>query len=248
MNRFTKIASAIATFSIILGVVCIGVAFAMGLTWEEFVDMAKQGKFSIQFGEYLESSSLNDNLEFDEACENLEIELAAGTLEIYYDNVEHIQIEQNGMKGFKSYIDGKTLHIEGGRKLGINQVDMSVTVILPENMKFEKVDLEVGAGKALIDDLIADKVSVEVGAGEAVITGLTVKELQAEVGAGKLNLELAGKETDYNYNLDCGIGEIQIGDNSYAGLGKEQRTVNTGANKQIDLECGVGEIIINFTE
>lgn len=229
MNRFTKIASAIATFSIILGVVCIGVAFAMGLTWEEFVDMAKQGKFSIQFGKNLESSSLNDNLEFDEACENLEIELAAGTLEIYYDNVEHIQIEQNGVKGFKSYIDGKTLHIEGGRKLGINQVDMSVTVILPENMKFEKVDLEVGAGKALIDDLIADKVSVE-------------------VGAGKLNLELAGKETDYNYNLDCGIGEIQIGDNSYAGLGKEQRTVNTGANKQIDLECGVGEIIINFTE
>ena len=43
MNTFTKIASAIATFLIILGVVCIGAAFAMGLTWEEFVDMAKQG-------------------------------------------------------------------------------------------------------------------------------------------------------------------------------------------------------------
>lgn len=245
MKTFTKIAAAIATFFLIIGMICVGAAFAMGLTWGEFVDMAKQGKFSIQFGDFDVS---NTDTEFEADCENLEIELVAGTLEIYYSDVEHIQVEQEGVKGFKSYMDDKTLHIEGGSKIGINQADMNITVILPQNMKFKEVDLEVGAGEAIIDDLNADNVSIEVGAGEAIITGLVVKELQAEVGAGELNLELEGEENDYNYDLECGIGEIQIGDSSYTGLGKEQIKENPGANKKIDLECGVGEILVNFTE
>ena len=47
MKMFTKIASAIATFMLILGLVCVGAAFAMGLTWGEFVDMVEEGKFSM---------------------------------------------------------------------------------------------------------------------------------------------------------------------------------------------------------
>ena len=247
MKMFTKIASAIATFMLILGLVCVGAAFAMGLTWGEFVDMVEEGKFSIKFGDSSNSSS-NAEAQFDAECERMEIEVGAGSLEIFYDDVDQIQVEQNGAKGYKAYMDGKTLHIEGGSSVGINQEGMSINVILPRSMKLKEVELELGAGEADIEELCVEKGSIEVGAGQATFIGLDVQELQAEVGVGQLYIELVGKESDFNLSMECGIGEIQIGDSAYGGFGNEQVKEYPGVSKKLDLECGLGQIQIDFTE
>ena len=55
-----------------------------------------------------------------------------------------------------------------------------------------------------------------------------------------------GTKSDYNYNLECGVGEIILGDETYSGLGGEKRVQN-GGNKLIEAECSVGRIQIAFS-
>ena len=71
-------------------------------------------------------------------------------------------------------------------------------------------------------------------------------ELDAGTGAGQLYLELVGTEEDYDYAVECGIGEINIGSVSYGGLGREQRIMNPGAERFMDIECGIGSIQMEF--
>ena len=56
-----------------------------------------------------------------------------------------------------------------------------------------------------------------------------------------------GKESDYNYTLDCGIGSLELNGKSYSGLGREQN-IDNQASKKIAMECGIGEIELNFED
>lgn len=231
MKRFTKIASIIACIFVVIGIGCLAAAFSMGLSLDSFMNMMEQGKFSISFGQNKDnhtSKEVQENFN-DSEVKNLEIELATGSLEIYYSDVEQIQIEQKNLFGYESYIEEETLYIEGGNKIGFGNGSGSITVLIPEQMRFETVDLELGAGEATMENLVVD-------------------HLCAEVGTGQLQIQLAGSEHDYSYDIECGIGEIQIGDSSYGGFGKTQKNISEGTGKSIDLECGIGEIQIDFIE
>ena len=139
--------------------------------------------------------------------------------------------------------------------------------MIPQEMQFEDVELEIGASKADIKDLLADKLSITVGAGQADISKITAKKLELEVGAGQatavqleiekldveagigqVNIALNGVQEDYNYNVECGIGNVVVGKASYGGLGAEQNVKNDGASKEINVECGIGEVRIKFQE
>lgn len=249
MKKFTKIALIIASIMAGLGVSCLVASFAMGLTSEMFVNMVNDGKFSFKFvnSSIIRTEESKSSAEIDEKCENLDIEYGAGVLKIYYDDVEQIQIKQKNVTRFESHVEDETLYIEGGKGANSNS-DATLEVILPKNMMFEEVDFELGASKADIVGLKADTMNVEVGAGEADISNLDVKNLNAETGVGKLSVELIGKESDYSYSLECGIGAIEIGNTSYGGIGTEKNITNPGANRFLDVECGIGEVEIEFTE
>lgn len=181
---------------------------------------------------------------------SLDIEIGYGVLEIKYGDVEQVQIKQKDVDKYRCYVEEGTLHIEGNRntKVGITNQGGKITVVIPKNMVFQEVDLEIGAGKADVADLKANQVDIELGAGEMNVTGIDTKDFNAQTGAGKLYAELVGKQTDYSYELECGIGQLKIGESSYSGLKTEQKIANQGAERFADIECGVGEIIIKFQE
>jgi len=199
-------------------------------------------------------------------CTKIDLEYGAGRLEIYYTNTTHITVEQDGVTGFSMEQEGDTLSIEGGLTV-TGSSDASLIICIPEGMTFKEVDLEVGASVADIADLCADNISItvgagqatisniqadtmelEVGAGQAVVKNLLVEELDVEAGVGEVDIEIAGAEKDYNYNIECGIGDVNVGKKSYGGLGAEQTVSNPGATKQMDIECGIGKVIIKFIE
>lgn len=245
MKKFTKIMLIIAGVMTSIGVFCMILAFAFGFTGNKFVEMFQDNKFSFGFVDYEEE---NDGaIPIDEECKNLDIEFGAGTLEIYYDDVEQIQIEKHNMAAYKIYVENETLYIDGDTKV-TNNSDSALTIILPQKTVFQKVEMDLGASEACINQLVADTFEIEVGAGEATIYRLDVKNLDAEVGVGRLVIEMNGKQTDYNYHIECGIGEIQIGENSYGGFGAEQKIKNENASKQMNVACGIGEIDIEFME
>ena len=275
MKTFTKITLAVSGILFCIGAVCILIAGSMGLTSNSFRQMVYDGKFSFHFGDDLHSdlegseTSNTETIEITEEFKNLEIEFGAGTLEILYDDVEHIQIEQKQVKKFKAYVEDNTLHFEGNIDIvGINDTsNASLTITLPRNMSFQPADLElgaseavvagltatamdieVGAGQVTISALATDSLQIEIGAGQVTISELDAKTLDAEVGVGKLNAALIGKETDYGYSLDCGIGSVKIGSNSYNGLGTSQSVNPPKADRFMDVECGIGEVNITFME
>ena len=87
--------------------------------------------------------------------------------------------------------------------------------------------------------------SIEVGAGNCKILNATVDSINASCAVGNLSIELTGKETDYDYNVQCVAGNIKIGKQSFAGLAKEAE-INNVTNKLIDLECAMGNITVSF--
>ncbi|MBQ8518818.1 MAG: hypothetical protein IJ455_04315 [Agathobacter sp.] len=272
MKIFTRIMLIIAGVLASVGVICMVVAFAMGLTTHDFWDMVEDGKFSISLedgklqifdfkekdiikvdvDEKVEAGSEDGETttyEIKETCKNMDIEFGAGILDIYYDDVEYIQVQETNIAGFKVDVKNDTLVIGGGTELeiGIHDVDnRSLKIIIPSEMKFQEVDLEIGASQADIKNIIAEELSITVGAGQATVTRLSVDKLNVEAGVGEVNIALNGVQEEYNYKVECGIGNVVVGNASYGGLGAEQTVKNEGATKEIDVECGIGKVVIKF--
>lgn len=285
MKTFTNIALKIAGILASIGAVCLLIALPMGLTSEKFEEMFKNGKFSIEingedidfFGNKKEVSYTmgveveESTIDIKEECTKLDVEFGAGKLEVYYDeDATNISIQQKNVVGYDvSTEDDGTLHIQGGLDVddatlnGDN--DATLTIIIPEGMSFDEINIEIGASQANIEDLVARKMSIsvgagqanfdnfnvksldlEVGAGEANVTNLIVENLDVEVGLGEVNVDINGKESNYNFGVECGIGRVQIEDYIYEGVGAEHHNDHSGAKYYIDIECGIGEVVVTF--
>lgn len=252
MKRFKKIILGFTAFFTILGICCIVAAFALGLDWGQLKDMAYNGELSIQKHEngvitfFEETDNHHSENHHGGSCTKMDIEVPAGSLKINYGDVDEIKVTQNGIKNFSCKIVGDTLQIRGGKHAVWNNSNRSVSITIPNGLVFKEVDLELGAGQADIHDLCADVFDIEVGAGQAVLKNVDVKHMNATTGAGQIKAELVESKEDYNYDVECGIGEILIGDNSFGGLGRSNHIENPEAERSLDVECGIGQIVIHF--
>ena len=151
---------------------------------------------------------------------------------------------------------------------GFGELDMEIgagTMNLG-SVTAREIDLEVGAGQIIADAVQADSLHVNVAAGDARVNSLQVKEFDAEVGMGNLyasgcvsghgnlecdmgniTLELSGVSTAFDYNIECGLGKIKIGEETYSGLAKE-KALHHGAGHKMDVECAMGNVEILFAE
>ena len=244
MNKFIKLCLRLSLVFTITGIVAITAAFVMGLNWNQLKEMVRNGEFSIDKEDLRGSSS---SLKQD-GYNKLDIECKAGTVLIFYDNVDEIKIEQQGIKNFKCDANGDTLRISGGKKLFGNDSDGKITIRIPNGYIFKEIDMEIEAGQADIKDLCIEKFDIEVGAGQAILKNIDVTYMNAKTGAGQIQAELVGCAEDYQCDIECGVGEILIGDNSYSGLGRESHIANPGSYRELDIECGVGQIVIQFQD
>lgn len=206
----------------------------------------------------------------DENTRGLELELRAGEIQFYLYEGEKILIASDDLSEVSRYFDVEAdedeISIEDTRNHVLD--NWKLQVYLPDR-NFRDIDLDLGAADVYIEALQADEISVDlgagnmevdrmvagtsadldVGAGAMVIDWLEGKELDLDCGIGSMEISLQGKETDYNCTLDCGAGVIQLGDSTYSGLGREtQFGSGRDAAKYLDVDCGIGEIVIGFEE
>lgn len=129
----------------------------------------------------------------------------------------------------------------------------------------DEMKLEIGAGKLTAENLQAKQLEIEVGAGAIELEKLQVGEFEGSVGMGSLsasgsfqgnvsaqcsmgNLELAVTDAsfeDYNYDVECAMGEICIGDRTWNNLAAEDR-INNHAKRSMELECAMGRLEVSF--
>lgn len=260
MKRFTKVALIIAAVVGGIGVCCLVGAVAKGLTWRQLADMAADGRFSFgpkDFADFGIGDGRNETkdvqakgsvTQVEEAFGSLDVKLGAGTVEISYADVEKVEVEQEKTSGFRCYVEDSTLHVEGGTKFGVNNNRAKIVIRIPRNYTFAEFELDVDAGKATVDGIVANEASIDVDAGKAEIKKLDAKKVNTSVDAGELYLEVVGKKENYSYNLECDVGRIQIGEESYTGLGTEKKIKNPNAERFLEADCDVGNVQVNFTE
>lgn len=201
--------------------------------------------------------AVKDNLEFDLSYDELILEEQDAreiTVEISGDSDHNVRIEE----------EKNSLEITSSRKLKTNR---TVKVSYPKDTSFREVEINLGAGRMeLRSSLTADSLDIGLGAGEVVNSGIITatevdlevgtgsmklgsvdaKKIEGECGMGEMHLSIAGSQPTYSYSLECGIGEIRIGKDSYSGLGREKEIRNPGTERTVDLECGIGEITVEF--
>ena len=174
---------------------------------------------------------------------------------VYDDNGKNVTVKESS----------DTLKVRSTKKLSKTR---KVCISYPKDVKLQELEIEMGAGTVYLNrDIETEKLSVEMGAGEfdsknpvtaeeadlEIGTGsmtfadLSAKKISGECGLGELDLTMTGTQENYNYDLECGVGNLDVGSDSYSGLGREKSISNTGADRKLDLECGMGNVSVNFS-
>ncbi len=150
---------------------------------------------------------------------------------VYDDNGKNVTVKESS----------DTLKVRSTKKLSKTR---KVCISYPEDVKLQELEIEMGAGTVYLNrDIETEKLSVEMGAGEfesknpvtarkadlEIGTGsmtfadLSARKTAGECGLGELDLTLTGTQEDYNYDLECGVGNLDVGSDSYSGLGTGEK-------------------------
>ncbi len=142
------------------------------------------------------------------------------------------------------------------------QMQLGAGTVTIHRLEADHLDVEGGAGKIEAQTLVANKeLDAEIGAGEIFVHEAELGDTEIECGVGhfemkrcelkgnadisggvgNVNIGILGEKEDFNYKLSCGMGELQVFDESFTALGKE-KNIDNGANYMIQLECGMGRV------
>lgn len=160
---------------------------------------------------------------------SLHIDLSLCKLTIKKGNTLKVDVS-NVSDEFICETKGNVLTIEDKKVYSVfwNTQDVvpEVIIYLPEEIKFEdvniktgvnesyieflranKLNLEMGAGKYKIDKLIATDAKIETGAGETIIDKAEIEELKLNGGIGRLALT---SKIAKSANVNCGVGKVEL--------------------------------------
>lgn len=166
-----------------------------------------------------------ENLELSK----LDIDLKYSNLIIRTGNRLKVETNNENIK-FKENKNQLKLE-EKDYKLFSKKSETKVILYIPEDIIFDKVKIEAGAGKLYIQKLKTKELSFSIGAGQTSIENLIVTDkAKIEGGAGNVDI-LSGTINDLK--LDVGVGKFTI------------QAKLTGDNK---INAGIGELNINLMD
>ena len=212
-----------------------------------------------------EAAGTNGEIYLVDGVSKLDLSIRTGELYLKEYNGNEIKVEVSGKHREKVRVgqEGDTLVLES---IGRVQ-DREITVSYPKKMEFEDASVDVAAGTVNLDDdfyakklevsvaageftndstITAEKAELTVGTGNIDLENLKVQNLEADCGIGNIDLGIDGKEKDYDYEISCAAGAIDIGDSSFSGLGHEKKISNPGSSGKMTFDCGVGNITVDF--
>ncbi len=188
------------------------------------------------------SYPVSDDIEY------LDIEVGAADLEI--KTGDSFLVESNHKYLTVKDNNGKLTISEKRRPWRVRSVDgVKITLSIPADTFFEKVDLTTGAGKVSIDELAADRLQLKLGAGAVDIERLTaVSDAEIHGGTGKVTVR-GGILNDLE--LKMGVGKLRLTsrltgkcDINY-GIGSTDLVLlGTDEDYQIKIDKGIGGVTV----
>lgn len=243
--------------------------------------------FDMDFGDLEGYTKLDGDFEKTtlsdaDKIKNVTLMIGGGSVQVVKSEDQSIsaEAEYGDRYGFK--VDGDTLYIKSLQDEYYDN-NNELKIYIPENIAFESVDCELGAGEMIASSISANEVNVSIGAGRLEVASLFAEQLTSEIGAGEIviqkgtvenadmSIALGNFEFDgiinqgadiecsmgnvsmnledemkaYNFEIECAAGEVQVGDDSTAGVASD-RTIDNDSDKTISVECSMGSVSINF--
>lgn len=157
-----------------------------------------------------------------------------------------------------------TLYLPEGCTLGRLDLSLGAGQLKLGNMAVQDMTASVGAGQLLLTNVTLDALEVSLGAGELRTQDVTVQSLTASIDAGNMdftgainesaeiscsmgnvNMSLTGNKQEFNYQLSCVAGNMEVDGDVYGGAAVD-RFIDNGADKYIEISCSMGSVEVDF--
>ncbi len=131
------------------------------------------------------------------------------------------------------------------------------------DIRTEKLHMESGSGAVTVSNCVLGETSMDTGSGSVTLANVTAKNLVVESGSGRvdfsgtltgnsvldtgsgsINMELLGKQEDYNIRADLGSGGMYINGSKV----KNTNIEHDGADNMLIFDTGSGRVSIEFKE
>lgn len=201
--------------------------------------------------------------------ERLVLDAGGGLIEIKTSDDGNYYFASDNAKRYQCYAEGTTLElrVKSGSWIGNRSYEHTVTLWVPEDASFQRIDLEIGGGELKTETLSGDEISVAVGGGSIEADKLLGSRIELALGAGEITVRRAEAE---RIAIDVGAGQVTV-ETLIAGVldveigagqavlgqstvGNADLSVSAGQiqykgtiNGNLDAECSMGEIVLELT-
>lgn len=170
-----------------------------------------------------ESAAGKDFSEVYKNVESIDINIAASHIVI--KSGDEFKVVANDVRSsFSSKLNNGTLKIKDNKKWFINNNSSKKTIYIPKETELDDLQIESGAGKIEIENVLVDNFDVNQGAGLLRISDSRFNNVDIDGGVGATEIFSSVLNDLY---LDAGVGSIDV------------EAKITGSSK---IECGVGQI------
>lgn len=209
--------------------------------------------------------------------QTLDMEIGAANIQILSGDELRVETD-NPCISIYTRLDG-TLYIEEESHIG-NLDGSTLTIYIPDDMVFDHADITTGAGVITLETLTCRKLELELGAGKAELENLTVTgdadidggagqliiknssfhDLSFDMGVGQGNIDAAltgdsditagigalhltvlGNAEDYTVHAEQCLGRVEVDNRGISG----EYTIGSGPNR-LNIEGGIGNISVDF--
>lgn len=158
------------------------------------------------------------------------------------------------------------LYVPSGAYFENIDIEVGAGVLNFDDLYAEEAAVEVGAGEITLNGVRTDELAVSVGMGQVKIDEMETNNLDIEVGMGTLtaegsinayadiecamgnvSLKVEGSQKDFNYEISKAMGNLTLGTESGSSFASE-KYIDNCAFKDMDVECSMGNVSIQFTE
>lgn len=136
------------------------------------------------------------------------------------------------------YLEAEEISTKEG-EFTVGAGELQIDKLTAENKSIYKV----GTGHMELKNLSAKNIIVDGGVGDTEIEGIITGDNSIRCGIGHIGIEITGDKKDYSYDVNAGVGEIDIDGDKYH---FSNRNIDNDAENSLDLECGIGDIAVDF--
>ncbi|MBE5956867.1 MAG: DUF4097 domain-containing protein [Lachnospiraceae bacterium] len=203
-----------------------------------------------------------------EEVKNIELDLAGVNCQIQESETDRIQVVLDGNLPFHISLENNTLVVEKDSHLMDNENGM-IHIYLPINWNLERFELNAGAGNINVDcpiqthifkmeagasfvqvnsPIIANEFEAELGAGKAHFDLVDAGHIEITNGAGQTEIGLSGQKENYQVIIESAAGNVNYGEETFAGIANTYRDHPKDADRTIEIESALGEVTVTFEE